>query len=154
MPRLRRSALPWLVSSTLCRSSRLFLVPRAGYHRPPMPKEGRDRRRHRSADPDPAPKPLLARILDTPNLARAVPQLQPELLHRLIDQCGLEDCAELVALATPAQLSAVFDLDLWSSRQPGEEERFDADRFGVWLEVLLESGAPFAAGKLAAIDPG
>jgi len=119
-----------------------------------MPKEGRDRRRHRSADPDPAPKPLLARILDTPNLARAVPQLQPELLHRLIDQCGLEDCAELVALATPAQLSAVFDLDLWSSRQPGEEERFDADRFGVWLEVLLESGAPFAAGKLAAIDPG
>jgi hypothetical protein len=95
---------------------------------------------------------LLARILDTPHLSRVVPRLPAEVLHRVIDRCGLEDCAELVALATPDQLSGVFDLDLWHGDQPGVEEQFDADRFGVWLEVLVESGADVAAQKVAAMD--
>ncbi|MEP7341905.1 MAG: DUF6178 family protein [Acidobacteriota bacterium] len=95
---------------------------------------------------------LLARILDTPNLAQAVPQLRPELLHRVIQRCGLEDCGEIVALATPEQLARVFDLDLWSAAQPGRDEQFDAERFGVWIEVLLETGAATAAQKLAGMD--
>src|SRR5262249_43078021 len=33
-----------------------------------------------------------------------------------------------------------------------QDERFDADRFGVWLEVLLETGADAAAQKLAGMD--
>src|SRR5262245_9090557 len=37
---------------------------------------------------------LLERILDTPHLEHAVPRLQPELLHRVIQSCGLEDCGE------------------------------------------------------------
>jgi hypothetical protein len=57
-----------------------------------------------------------------------------------------------VALATPEQLARIFDLDLWGSAQPGLDEQFDADRFGVWLEVLVESGAPLAAQKLAEMD--
>jgi hypothetical protein len=32
------------------------------------------------------------------------------------------------------------------------EEQLDADRFGIWLEVLAESGAAFAARQLAGID--
>jgi hypothetical protein len=99
-----------------------------------------------------AERPLLARILDTPHVAHVVPRLQPELLHRVIQRCGLEDCGELVALATPAQLASLFDLDLWRSRRPGLEEHFDPDRFGVWLEVLLESGSAFAATKMAEMD--
>jgi hypothetical protein len=74
------------------------------------------------------------------------------MLHRVIQSCGLEDCGELVALATPDQLKAVFDLDLWRTGQPGLDEQFDADRFGVWLEVLMESGARIAAQKLADMD--
>jgi hypothetical protein len=97
-------------------------------------------------------RPLLDRILDTPHLARVVPQLQPQVLHRVIERCGLEDCGELVALATPEQLARVFDLDLWRAAQPGRDELFDSDRFGVWLEVLMESGAAYAAQKLAAMD--
>jgi Family of unknown function (DUF6178) len=100
----------------------------------------------------PDQRQLLDRILDTPHLAQVVPRLQPELLHRVIQRCGLEDCAELVALATPEQLARVFDLDLWGSAQPGRDEQFDADRFGVWLEVLVESGAALAAQKLAEMD--
>src|SRR5262249_26158530 len=95
---------------------------------------------------------VLARILGVPHLARIVPQLQPELLHRVIEHCGLEDCAELVALATADQLTAVLDIDLWRSRQPGLEEQFDADRFGTWLEVLVELGPEFAAQKVAEMD--
>jgi hypothetical protein len=98
------------------------------------------------------PRRLLDRILDTPHLAHVVPRLQPEVLHRVIQSCGLEDCGELVALATPDQLSRIFDLDLWRTGQPGLDEQFDADRFGVWLEVLMESGAQVAAQKLADMD--
>jgi hypothetical protein len=119
-----------------------------------MPDSVRERRRRANALSSRAPDSpdLLARILDTPHLAQAVPRLQPEVLHRVIQHCGLEACGDLVALTTPAQLSAVFDLDLWSSRRPGLEEHFDADRFAVWLEVLAESGADVAASRLAAID--
>jgi hypothetical protein len=100
----------------------------------------------------PDQRPLLDRILDTPHLAQVVPRLQPELLHRVIQRCGLEDCGELVALATPEQLRRVFDLDLWHATAPGWDEQFDADRFGVWLEVLVETGADVAAQKLAEMD--
>jgi hypothetical protein len=98
------------------------------------------------------PRSLLARILDTPHLANVVPRLPPELLHRIVENCGLEDCGELVTLATPAQLAAVFDLDLWRPPQPGLDDQFDADRFGLWLEVLMESGATVAAHTLAGVD--
>jgi len=95
---------------------------------------------------------VLDRILDTACLEHVVPRLQPDLLHRVIQTCGLEDCGELVVLATPEQLTRIFDLDLWRSAQPGMDEQFDADRFGVWLEVLAEFGASMAAQKLSAMD--
>jgi len=95
----------------------------------------------------------LQRILDTPHLAQAIRSLRPELLHRVIQRVGLEDAAELVALATPEQLSRVFDLDLWRATQPGLDEQFDASRFGTWLQVLLEGGVDMAAEKLAGMSP-
>ena len=95
---------------------------------------------------------LLARILDTPHLAQVVPRLKPEVLHRVIQTCGLEDCGDLVAMATPGQLQAVFDLDLWRPPRPGFDEQLDPSRFGQWLEVLMESGAGIAAEKLAGVD--
>jgi len=95
---------------------------------------------------------LMARLLNTPDLPAIVPRLPPEVLHRVILACGLEDCSEFVALATPAQLGRVLDLDLWRARTPGTEERLDPDRFGVWLEVLLEAGTDVAADKLAGLE--
>ena len=95
---------------------------------------------------------VLARILDTPHLEHVVPRLQPDLLHRVIQSCGLEDCGELVMLATPEQLTRIFDLDLWRAAEPGMDEQFDAERFGLWLEVLAECGVEMAAQKLTQID--
>lgn len=111
-----------------------------------MPKPFQRGLRRQSADR------LLDRILATPQLARLVPQLQPEVLHRLIQRCGLEDCGELLALASPGQLTRVFDLDLWRPPAPGLDDRFDADRFGTWLEVMVDAGVPGAAATLAAMD--
>src|SRR5262249_43312700 len=62
---------------------------------------------------------LLDRILNTPGLEQVVPRLQPDLLHRVIQSCGLEDCGEIVALATSEQLAHIFDLDLWRAGRPG-----------------------------------
>lgn len=98
------------------------------------------------------PQPLLVRLLTIPNLPAIVPRLQPEVLHRVIQACGLEDCAELVALATPAQLGRVLDADVWRVRGRGGGERFDADRFGVWIDVMMQAGAEIAAEKLAGLD--
>ena len=95
---------------------------------------------------------LLDRLLNTPQLAQVVPRLPPELLHRVIERCGLQDCGELVALATPAQVARVLDLDLWRHASPGRDEQFDADRFGLWLEVLVEQGADVAARTVAGLD--
>ena len=115
-----------------------------------MPKSARpSRRRHANTLQTRARGNLVDRLLDLPQLARVIPQLQPELLHQIVQHCGLEDCAELVALATPAQLERVFDLDLWRSPTPGADEHFDAARFGVWLEVLVDAGPQVAAHKLS-----
>ncbi len=94
----------------------------------------------------------LARLLDTPFLARVVPHLPPETLHQLIRYRGLDACGELVTSATPAQLTSVLDLDLWRPARPGRDGQFDVDRFGEWLEVLVDTGNSVAARTVAALD--
>jgi hypothetical protein len=91
---------------------------------------------------------LLARILEQPSLVAAVQSLPAPVLGRLIAHIGLEDAGEIVALATTEQLRAIFDEDLWRSERPGKDETFDADRFGRWLEIMLEAGEAFAAERL------
>ena len=95
---------------------------------------------------------VLARISHNPQLARAVPLLRPETLLAVITHCGLQDCGELLALATSEQLSAVFDLDLWKANRAGEEEQFDAARFCEWLEVFVDADPAMAAARLADMD--
>ena len=94
----------------------------------------------------------LARLLDTPLFARVVPHLAPETLHQLVQYRGLEACGDLVTAATPAQLTSLLDLDLWRHAQPGRDEQFDVERFGEWLEVLVDTGDSAAARIVAALD--
>ncbi len=95
---------------------------------------------------------LIVRLLDLPDPGAVVRELDPKVLHQVIRKCGLEDAGDIVALATPDQLLRVFDEDLWGSARAGAEDWFDADRFGLWLEVLTEMGEAIAADKLAALD--
>jgi hypothetical protein len=99
-----------------------------------------------------SPSRLLARILDHPELVRVVQRIEPPVLRALVEHVGLEDAGEIVALATTEQLQRVFDEDLWKSDAPGDDASFDADRFGLWLEVLLEVGEKEAVEKIASMD--
>ena len=92
------------------------------------------------------------RLLSEPNIAHVVQRLQPEVLHRVVQHCGLENCGELLALATPEQLARVFDFELWRPPAPGRDERFDTSRFGAWLEVMVDADVSRAAATLAALD--
>ncbi len=94
----------------------------------------------------------IARAPDAAQLARAVPHLPAETLHALIRHQGLDASGDLVAAATPEQLTAVFDIDLWRRSGSGRDERFDDDRFGEWLEALVESDEVVAARTIAALD--
>jgi len=93
----------------------------------------------------------LARLLDSPQLAQIVPRLAPEVLHDLIRDRGLEACATFIAASTPQQLASVLDLDLWH-RTPGRDDQFDEQRFGSWLEVLMNEGEGVAAHVVAMMD--
>ncbi len=91
--------------------------------------------------------------LDTAQLARVVSRLAPETLHQLIRQRGLDECTDIIAAATPAQLASVLDLDLWRSARPGQDEGLDTDRFCEWVELLVDAGGTVAVQTVAAMDP-
>ncbi|WP_438018424.1 DUF6178 family protein [Sorangium sp. So ce315] len=98
------------------------------------------------------PRHLVARLLEQPGLVHLVQGLEAPVLTKLIHHIGLEDAGEIVALATTEQLKGIFDEDLWRSERPGKDETFDADRFALWIEVMLEAGEAFAAQKIAELD--
>jgi uncharacterized protein DUF6178 len=110
-----------------------------------MPKRAGRRRRNRT------PRTSL-RPIDTPNLSRVVARLAPEVLHQLIDQRGLDACAALIAAASPQQVAAILDLDLWRPPSAGRDDRFDPHRFGLWIEALMDEGEAVAARVVAEMD--
>jgi hypothetical protein len=94
----------------------------------------------------------LARLIGAPHLAQVVSRLSPDVLHQVIRHHGLEACGALVAAATPQQVTAILDLDLWRPAAAGGTEQFDAGRFGAWLEALMEEGEAVAARVIADMD--
>ena len=98
------------------------------------------------------PHNLLNHILDQPGLVGTIRNLDACVLSKLIQHIGLEDAGELVSLATVEQLKSIFDEDLWRSDTPGKDETFDADRFALWLEIMLETGPAFAAQTIMDLD--
>lgn len=79
---------------------------------------------------------LLNSILDQPELPAIIRSLDAGVLARLIRHIGLEDSAKIISLANTDQLKCILDEDLWHSEAPGQDEVFDADRFGLWLEIF------------------
>jgi hypothetical protein len=92
---------------------------------------------------------LVADLLDDAELIHDIQSLPPDSLLSLIRHLGLEDAAEIAEIATVSQLEALFDEELWQSAAPGADERFDDDRFALWLSILLEGGERSVAAKLA-----
>jgi hypothetical protein len=93
---------------------------------------------------------LLHRILAAPDLLRQIQSLPAPVLLKLVNKIGLEDSAEILSLASGAQLNRMVDEDLW--RDSGKKEEFDPQRFLVWLQVLEEMGYARAGARLSEMD--
>ncbi len=83
---------------------------------------------------------LLKNLIENPRMPEIVRLLSPHELSDLIDKVGVEDCGEIVSLASSEQLIKVFDMDLWRREKAGEDDSFCSQRFLLWLEILLEAG--------------
>jgi hypothetical protein len=94
----------------------------------------------------------LARLVDSPQFAQIVSRLTPEILHRVIGHHGLEASGALIAAASPDQIRAILDFDLWRPAVAGSAEQFDTARFGEWLEALMAEGDEVAARVIAEMD--
>ncbi len=95
---------------------------------------------------------LLSRLIATPDLVRAVQALPGPTFSALVRRIGVEDAGELLALASNEQLVDAFDEDLFRNDRPGERETFDAARFALWLDVLLEAGEAQAAQRFSTLS--
>src|SRR4051812_8468392 len=76
----------------------------------------------------------------------------PEALHQLVRQHGVEACADLIAAATPEQVGAVLDLDLWRPATPGGAARFDPARLGDWRGARVDADPAVAARIVTGLD--
>lgn len=96
--------------------------------------------------------PLLHKIFSIPDLPQKIQTLPAPILKRWILEIGLEDSAEILALASSQQLTNLLDEDLWQQSAPGEQETFDREQLALWFEVLQEMGSRKAASKLVEMD--
>ncbi len=93
-------------------------------------------------------KQLLKTLTDNPALPAFVRRLQAPVLKRLIDQVGLRDAGDLIALTSTDQLREIFEVSLWESLVPGQAERLRPEKFLEWIDVMLDVSPAFAAERL------
>lgn len=71
-------------------------------------------------------------LLNAPNPDELIPAIDVQSFHALVQEAGLDEAWELLALATPEQLVAFVDLDAW------KEDALDSARFADWLDIVLQ----------------
>ena len=86
-------------------------------------------------------------ILDQPDPGAFVQSIAPEELYLLVQDIGLSDCVEIVALASPEQRVAFIDLDCWAG------DKLDLEQLDTWIDVLEEGGGDLVTETLGALDP-
>lgn len=82
------------------------------------------------------PKERLELLLHAPRpmaLVRALPDFE---VYLTIREVGPADALPLLALASGPQIAHVLDLESWRG------DRFDPERCGAWVALLLEAGEP------------
>jgi hypothetical protein len=96
--------------------------------------------------------PLAARrevldLLPAPELV--IPELPEADLCFTAKAIGLADAGWILAHATPEQVVACVDLDVWSQTDLVP----DRERLGAWLTVLSEAGEPALLASARSLDP-
>ncbi len=85
-------------------------------------------------------------ILSAPNAQRLVRSFAAESLFQTLKDVGLEDSADLLALASGNQVCALLDLDCW------KKDRLEIATLLDWLEVLVQAGGRAVGELLNTID--
>jgi len=83
-----------------------------------------------------APQQRMELLLHAPKPMRLVRSLPDFDWYITVREIGPADALALIRLASAEQMLHLFDLEAW------RHDRFDGDRAGAWLAVLLESGEP------------
>src|SRR5215470_7215521 len=86
-------------------------------------------------------------ILADPEPAARVAALPVQDLFFLVQEVGLADAHEVIALATPEQFQGLVDLSSWS------HDRLDDAAVVPWLEALLDAGPEKLASVWRELDP-
>ncbi|HET9620403.1 MAG TPA: DUF6178 family protein [Kofleriaceae bacterium] len=73
-------------------------------------------------------------LLSSDDAAGAIAQLAPNEVFELVHEVGFEDAADLIHLATPAQIQGCFDLDAWTADQ------LDVAPLRPWLSSVMDAG--------------
>jgi len=75
-------------------------------------------------------------LLHAPQPLRLVRSLPDAELYMTVREVGPTDALPLIALASAEQLHHVIDLEGWRG------DRFDGERAGAWVALMLEAGEP------------
>jgi hypothetical protein len=86
-------------------------------------------------------------ILNDPAPEKLVPTLPVQELYYAIKEVGLADAADLVALATSAQIQGFVDLDVW------DRDHIDVPRLNAWIETLADAGYEKLGKVIEDLDP-
>lgn len=86
-------------------------------------------------------------MFDVEKPEQVVPLLPVQELLFAIQEMGVSDAGDLVALATPTQMRAFLDLSLWA------RDRLEPDETDDWLTMLLELEDDDFLEKLQGLDP-
>ena len=73
-------------------------------------------------------------LINAQQVEKLVPQLHPQELYLTINELGAEYSTELLALASPEQLTTLLDLDCW------DEDNLSPVLSLYWLQLLLSTG--------------
>lgn len=89
---------------------------------------------------------LLNALLEPLNAEACVQTLPVEDLHRFIFEVGIEDCDQLLALASVDQVRCLIDMEGWDGYLPS------LARLDTWLNALLRAGAEVLYERMKGLD--
>jgi hypothetical protein len=79
-------------------------------------------------------------------------QMPVTSLQRLVNYVGIEDSAELLEYALPAQIRSLLDLSIWQAPSPDAPETVDIARFFRWVDTWLADGEDTLLERLADVS--
>ncbi len=86
-------------------------------------------------------------LLSADDARGAIAALSPTEVFELVHEVGFEDAADLIHLATPAQIQGCLDLDAWS------KDQVDLAPMKPWLAALTDAGFEKVGEVFGGLDP-